>query len=160
MSNLSNGLRAKFLQVNPWPCQGLQQGLLCDSAVSTASTASQKPSFSKAFASQEFDGIYDELDQMLGSFNGNRKLGTIWDFLLTGSQWVGCHTCGFLASCSPLAMWGLLDFNIALRAFSSPLLSSPLFSSLLLLTSSSPRQLLIAVGTAGSQLPALASSRS
>ena len=61
---------------------------------------------------------------------------------------------------SPPARWGLLDFNIALRAFSSPLLSSPLLSSPLPIASSPPRKLLIAVGTARSQLPAPASSRS
>ena len=41
------------------------------------------------------------------------------------------------------ARWGLWDFNIALRAFSSPLFSSP--------PSSPPRQLPISVGTAGPQ---------
>ena len=44
---------------------------------------------------------------------------------------------------SPLARWGLLDFNIALRAFSSPLFSSLLSSLRLssLLFSSPPRLL-------------------
>ena len=56
-------------------------------------------------------------------------------------------TLSLSSSYSPPARWGLLDFKIALSAFSSSL-SSP------------PRQLLIAVGTAGPQLPAPASSRS
>ena len=52
-----------------------------------------------------------------------------------------------MLSCfSPPARWGLLDFKIALRAFLRRLL-------LLLLASSPPCQLLIAVGTAGPQLP-------
>ena len=54
----------------------------------------------------------------------------------------------FMLFCPP-SRWGLLDFKIAL-----------LGSFTFFFSSSPPRQLLIAVGTAGPQLPAPASSRS
>ena len=55
-------------------------------------------------------------------------------------------------TCSPPARWGLLDFKIALYASSFFFFFSS--SPPRLLASSPPCQLLIAVGTAGPQLPA------
>ena len=78
-------------------------------------------------------------------------VGILWDFYKwgfhkSGDKFFGVFVDGAYGDfggicCSPPARWGLLDFKIALRAFSSS-------------SSSPPRQLLIAVGTAGLQLPA------